>query len=250
MRMKIYLSPKRNRGMTLIEAVVFGVALGLLAVFFFLPMVESPHCTYTFQVACANNLRQVGLAARIWAMDNNDNNDKFPMEAPETNGATMEFVTGPNAFRHFQVMSNGLSTPKIIFFRAEPDADRVQATNFDIGNSNVSYFIGVDATQSKPVMILFGDHSLTNGAPVRNGVMELVAKRRVSWADEVHEHRGNIALADGSLQQIKTAGLRKLIRNSGAATNRLQMPWPVQRRSQTAATNQMSLPGAGQLPRL
>ena len=65
----------------------------------------------SIRICCVNSLKQSGLAFTVWS---SDNNDKFPMAVARTNGGSMEFITGPNAFRHFQVMSNELSTPKVM----------------------------------------------------------------------------------------------------------------------------------------
>jgi prepilin-type processing-associated H-X9-DG protein len=137
----------------------------------------------------------------------------------------MDFVTGPNAFRHFQVLSNQLSTPLILICPAESDRVRYAATNFiNFCNSNISYFVGVDANDSNPQMILYGDHNITNGTPVKNGLLELTTNRLAGWTSETHNKVGNVALADGSVQQLSIVGLQNTIANTGLATNRLQMP--------------------------
>jgi len=80
---------------------------------------------YAPRINCANNLKQVGLAFRTWAIDNDG---RFPMQVSVTNGGTMELVSSGLVFPHFQVMSNELSTPKILFCRA--DTQRTNANNF------------------------------------------------------------------------------------------------------------------------
>ena len=68
------------------------------------------------------------------------------MQVSVTNGGTMELVTdGRNVWPTFQVMSNELSTPRFWFARA--DTDRRYATNFakDFDDSNISYFVNLDA---------------------------------------------------------------------------------------------------------
>jgi prepilin-type N-terminal cleavage/methylation domain-containing protein len=220
MNASISISDKRKGAFTLIELLVV-LAVGTFLIAMILPaMSKTSHCTAAN--ACISNLRQDGLAARIWA---DENGDKFPWELSKTNGGTMEFVTGPNAFRHFQVMSNELSTPKVLYCRADPDTNRTVAANFNnFCNSNISYFVGVGANQSNAEMILFGDRCLTNTPPFRNDVLELTKKDAVGWSDDLHERIGNMALADGSVRQLNTRSLRKFIKNSAVAINRLQMP--------------------------
>src|SRR6185437_8608040 len=130
----------------------------------------------------------IGLACRVWEGDHGDN---YPMATSETNGGTMEFTTGPNEWRHFQVMSNELSTPWVLFCPAETDRHRFRATNFVwLNNSNINYFIGVDANENNPQLILSGDRNLTNGTPIKNGILELTSNQLVGWTAEMHHQIG------------------------------------------------------------
>jgi hypothetical protein len=91
-------------------------------------------------------------------------------------------------------------------------------------NSNISFFVGVDASETNPQLILSGDRNITNGTPIKNGILEVSSNQPAGWAAEMHNKVGNVALSDGSLQQISSTGLRSAIENSGGFTNRLQMP--------------------------
>ncbi len=74
---------------------------------------------------CANNLKQTGLAFKTWALDNGD---KFPMEVASTSGGTLGATNAGQLFTHFMVMSNELSTPKILV--CPNDQRRTAAANF------------------------------------------------------------------------------------------------------------------------
>jgi prepilin-type processing-associated H-X9-DG protein len=214
--MKISLS-KRNHGMTLIELFVIVVVLALLAAALFPAMMRAKD--RAMRISCTGCLKNMGLSFRIWEGDHTNN---FPMMVPQTNGGTMEFTSGPNVFRHFQVMSNELSNPILLICPAD---SRVRTTDFaQLSNSNISYFVGVDANETNPQMILSGDHNITNGTPLKNSILEATTNFASGWTAEMHNKVGNILLADGSVQQMNTSGLRKLVENTGLATNRLQMP--------------------------
>lgn len=217
--MKTSLRTVRYRAMTLLDLLVILVVITILAVLI-LPSMMRPARSH-FGLQCVNNLKQIGLAARIWE---GDNNDKYPWAVSCTNGGSMELTTGFGAFRSFQVMSNELSTPKTLICPQETDAYRFIATNFNLNNSNISFFVGVDANEGRPTMILSGDHNITNGMRLRNSLLDLITNRPAGWTTEVHNKVGNLLLADGSVQQVSISGLRQTITNTGLPTNWLQMP--------------------------
>lgn len=201
----------------MIELLVVTVVVGFLS----LTMLEAsrPRCRSTPRIRCVNNLKQTGLAFRIWE---GDNGDRYPMAVPGTNGGSIDFLTGPNAFRTFQMMSNELSTPKVLIC---PSDSRDAATNWNsFGNSNLSFFVGVDATETNASMILSGDRNITNATAIRNGLLALTTKRLAGWTSDMHNRVGNILLADGSVQQVGISGLQNLIANTGVVTNWVQMP--------------------------
>ena len=207
--------------MTLLELMVILAVITVLATLI-LPGLMRPHRVTVCYIQCVNNLKQIGLAARIWE---GDNNDKYPWAVSTTNGGTMELRFGLNAFRTFQAMSNELSTPKVVLCPKETDKYRSVAANFfNFNNSNISFFVGVDANEGRPTMILSGDHNITNGLRLRNGLLDLITNGPAGWTAEVHNKVGNILLADGSVQQMNTVGLRTTIAKTGLPTNWLQMP--------------------------
>jgi prepilin-type processing-associated H-X9-DG protein len=192
--------------------------LGILALIL-LSAISRPPMRRAPRIQCVNNLKQIALATRVWE---GDHNHRYPPQEPATNGGSMEYITGLNVWRHFLVMSNELSTGKVLICPAD---DRNFATNFTwFNNSNISFFFGIDASETNSQMMLSGDRNLTNGTPVKNGLLTLTTNRLNGWTSEIHNKVGNVALADGSVQQVSITGLRTLVGNTGFATNRLQMP--------------------------
>jgi hypothetical protein len=129
-------------------------------------------------------------------------------------------------------MSNELSTPRILL--CPQDRQRKWATNFDSGfsNSNVSYFVGIDATKTNSAMFMAGDRDLTNGLPVVRGTLTLNTNRLAGWAGQIHTTgpRGSskgpggvLLLADGVVQFIDRSGLNEKLQAS-KTRNRLSIP--------------------------
>jgi prepilin-type processing-associated H-X9-DG protein len=172
------------------------------------------------RIMCANNLKQVGLAFRIFA---NDHGDTYPMNVSTNKGGSLEYVATGEVFRHFRAMSNELSTPRILIC---PSDTRKAASSFlTLSNTNISYFVGLDAADSFPQMLLSGDRNLmTNGVPVGSGLLVLTTNSVVGWTSAVHQNSANILLGDGSVQQATSSRLGDRVANSGMATNRLVIP--------------------------
>jgi type II secretory pathway pseudopilin PulG len=218
--MKTSPDQRRNGALTLVEVLVI-VAIFAVLFMMLLPPSHGGRAR-AGRIRCVINLKDIGLATRAWE---GDHGDRYPWSIPGTNGGTMDFISGPNLWRHFQVMSNQLVDPKILICPADPDRRRKVATNFTLlSNSNLSYFIDLDSAEIDPQRILSGDCNITNGTPIKNGILELTTHNPPGWTAEMHDHVGNLLLSDGSVQQMSQTGLRSAVENTGTFTNRLQMP--------------------------
>ena len=110
------------------------------------------------QIQCVNNMKQMGLAVRIWA---GDNNDAYPPD--------------------IVCMSNELSTPKILVCPA--DEGRQVAANFSsYTDANCSYeFLGARASESEPTRVMFLCPVHGNVCLVDGSVQMGVGKTHPEW---------------------------------------------------------------------
>jgi prepilin-type processing-associated H-X9-DG protein len=217
--MKPSATDRRRLAFTLIEVIIV-VAVLITAAMVFLPTIMRPPRGTGSRINCVNNLKQLGLAYKIWELDNGD---RLPFHVSVTNGGAMEPAMAGNPALVFEVMSNELSTPKILL--CPRDGIRRAATNFlTLRSTNLSYFVGLEATNTAPSAFISGDRNLTNAGGVKGGVLLASTNDPVSWTAALHQNSGNIGLADGSVQQFSTKLLHQAIANSGFPTNRLLMP--------------------------
>jgi prepilin-type N-terminal cleavage/methylation domain-containing protein/prepilin-type processing-associated H-X9-DG protein len=218
--MKPRFSNQRNQALTLIEVLVVIAMLAILAVII-LPAFDG-RASKAPRITCVNNLKQIDLAYRVWPRFQSD---KYPMQVSIKQGGAMELVATGNVAANFLVMSNELSTPKILICPA--DTSRFAATNFTAGfdNSNVSYFVGVDAAEEFPQRIISGDDNFEiGGVPIKSGLLELPTNMPIAWTAARHKFAGNIGLADGSVREVSISELTNLFNQTGLATNRLAIP--------------------------
>jgi prepilin-type processing-associated H-X9-DG protein len=69
---------------------------------------------------------------------------------------------------------------------------------------------------------LFGDRNLTGGV-LTNGLRILSSTNGLGWSKDLHQHFGNVALADGSVSSVSTQALHEIARTS-VNTPRLAVP--------------------------
>jgi hypothetical protein len=124
---------------------------------FFLPALA--RAKYKAQsINCSNNMKQIGLAFRSWAIDNDGN---FPFNLSTNKGGTLEWCMpgsdgfDQNAALHFQVLSNELSAPKLLV--CPTDSTKRPALNFlSLLPENVSYQLrsGANIVETNPEEVL------------------------------------------------------------------------------------------------
>ena len=210
---------KYAAGFTLNELLVVIVIVALVAGTLLPAFVKSRERAQ--RIRCTCYLKQIGLASGQWALTHGN---AYPMNLSTNSGGTREFAASGEVWPHFQVMSNELNTPFVL--RCPADCVRSAGTAFGspLYNTNISYFIGLDANETTPQSFLAGDRNLVGGNLLPTRMLLLTTNDAVRWGKDLHKNQGNVALADGSVQAFGSSHLREALNSTGILTNRLAMP--------------------------
>jgi prepilin-type N-terminal cleavage/methylation domain-containing protein len=235
---------KQKSAFTLIELLVVIAIIAILAAMLLPALAAAKRKAQ--KINCVNNLKEVGIAFRIWE---GDNNDQYPMAVSTASGGANEYLGHWNKAAvseqpgyTFLVMSNELSAPKIVYC----PSDNIHSTaGTTWGNTNivatsatastVSYFVGGDALESDPQSIISGDFNIGSTGTSASGpsskyfgfgsdTLTSAAWSSTYWSwtsADVHQKTGNLLIADGSVQSTTVSSLHTYLSNS---TNSIATP--------------------------
>jgi prepilin-type processing-associated H-X9-DG protein len=216
-------APNQSIAFTVVELLVV-LALVFVLVFFAIRMPDSGRDVRPLQ--CMSNLKDLSIAFTISA---GDNADAFPMQRSIAIGGSLETSSTGAVFHTFQVLSNQWAGENLKLLICPTDDRRPALDVSQLANSNVSYFIHLDATIARPDGFLLGDRGLTNGPLTETRILTLSSNTTLAWTERSHKLRGNIALVDGSVRsfttpEVQTAAQRMITNSAAPATHRLAFP--------------------------
>jgi len=209
--MKSGICQRSRGGFTLVELLVVIAIIALLAALL-LPALSGGE-KRARQIVCINQLRQIGVGFQSFA---HDHNSKFPTQVSTNDGGSLEFaqnsylITGAFYFeyRHFQPLAGFIENTRLLVCPADT---RLAATNFaTLQNSNLSYFVGLNADYGQPMSILSGDGNLASSSSLVKGP----GGGRLTWNWQLHGFKGNVLFSDAHVEEWNDNGGPKLSANS------------------------------------
>jgi prepilin-type N-terminal cleavage/methylation domain-containing protein/prepilin-type processing-associated H-X9-DG protein len=182
-------SVKSTKAFTLIELLVVIAIIAILAALLLPALAKAKRAARRAQ--CVTNLKQVGLAFKVWE---GDHGDKYPMAVSTSGWGALESVSsaadcstplpplGYGLTNVFCVMSNEMNTPKILYCPTDLSKTALPSDGLTTAETckgpiatvatnwggfrlqNLSYFVVGDAKDRFPKMILTGDRNIGWGA--------------------------------------------------------------------------------------
>ena len=202
------------------------------------------------RIHCISRHKQISMGLHLFANDAHG----YPFKAlsvltnPMPGLSPFDTNNAAELWKLFQIAAKDINSPAILVcpgdrsrFVAKTFTANGTADSFSHPNNRLnalSYFLSLEADEreSQPQLILMGDRYLTIDLKTDSekatlflfGEQDIGSSSSivpsVRWISTVHNGGGNVAMADGSAQQLNTAKLREALRRQPYGGSRIWLP--------------------------
>ena len=205
MRIQVKRGVPTESGLSQIEVLVLGFGVLLLGALVLLMITRSRALSQS--TICKSNLKNIGVGMQLFA-------------GPAREPAALANVTNevpselpPSGLERLSKMLQNVREPRLLFV-CPTDVEALQPGPAQPAGLTISYFISDEATPPS-WSLLAGDRNLTvNGILATSGTLQLKPDSILGWSEKMHRFKGNVALGDGSTQDLDDAQLADYLRRS------------------------------------
>lgn len=210
----------RRTAFTLTELLVVIAIIALLAAMLMPALSKSKGKAQ--RISCVSDVKQVGLGILLWA---HDQDGKYPWLVKPADGGSYSL---DKAWQHFALLSNELSTPKILHCPSDKERQIAETFNGPNGfttlqNSALSYAVGTEASEGNATMHIAVDRNISGRDDMRCSAAGIASSITTlnpfnggtGWTKETHPNEGNMAMVDGSVQLYNQFQLLDHLQSTG-----------------------------------
>jgi hypothetical protein len=202
----MFMKRQNSRGFSVVELLVM-VGVAAVLVFVFMRPAGRDRGMRD-RIRCVNNLKFLGLAARLAEEDRSRSAAENPNWPPED---IISLLKSP-------LFMGGEA--KNLFCPADKSSSPASSMT-NLSGTNISYFANAGLGGYGPADFLFGDHNLHvgDGKPI-SGSITIRSNTPLAWTAERHVTEkgapmGQVAMGDGSVQQLDQAALQRALAGMG-----------------------------------